>query len=211
MFLAAVTDTAYPLSSTKNIATAAAAPPVVSHTTVMSNSSPDVQIPIEPKDDIDPDATKPSPITWTARSKFTTNSITSIKPRMTTTTERIIHAETPFSAKVSIQVTDKSTDKSTNPQQNWSESHVLVEHVQQLDPVVTLGISEIISIIVVLIVGVMIAAIVVIIVLRRRKSYKRTSGKGSSSILSEDSDVRFLTSDEVLDFNLARPNEYDEL
>lgn len=51
------------------------------------------------------------------------------------------------------------------------------------------------------------ALVLTIIVIRRRKTYKR----GSGSALSEDSDVRFLTSDEVLDFNLARPAENDEL
>lgn len=49
---------------------------------------------------------------------------------------------------------------------------------------------------------------VTIIVIRRRKSYKKGA---SGSALSEDSDVRFLTSDEILDFNLARPTDNDEL
>lgn len=48
--------------------------------------------------------------------------------------------------------------------------------------------------------------VITIVVIRRRKTYKR----GSSSALSEDSDVRFLTSDEILDFNLARPAENEE-
>lgn len=47
-----------------------------------------------------------------------------------------------------------------------------------------------------------------IFVIRRRRSYKRGTG---GSGLSEDSDVRFLTSDEILDFNLARPADNDEL
>ncbi|EFN84956.1 MAM domain-containing glycosylphosphatidylinositol anchor protein 1 [Harpegnathos saltator] len=49
--------------------------------------------------------------------------------------------------------------------------------------------------------------IITIVIIRRRKTYKR----GSGSALSEDSDVRFLTSDEILDFNLARPVEHEEL
>jgi len=49
---------------------------------------------------------------------------------------------------------------------------------------------------------------IAIIVIRRRKTYKRGA---SGSALSEDSDVRFLTSDEILDFNLARPTDNDEM
>ncbi|XP_076643963.1 uncharacterized protein LOC143354096 [Halictus rubicundus] len=49
--------------------------------------------------------------------------------------------------------------------------------------------------------------IVAIVILRRRKTYKRGTKGGT---LSEDSDVRFLTSDEILDFTLARPSENDE-
>lgn len=52
------------------------------------------------------------------------------------------------------------------------------------------------------------ALVITIIVIRRRKIYKRGT---SSSALSEDSDVRFLTSDEILDFNLARPTDNDEM
>lgn len=55
---------------------------------------------------------------------------------------------------------------------------------------------------------VMLALASVIIVIRRRKTYKRGA---SGSALSEDSDVRFLTSDEILDFNLARPTDNDEM
>lgn len=53
-----------------------------------------------------------------------------------------------------------------------------------------------------------VALTITIIVIRRRKSYKRGA---SGSALSEDSDVRFLTSDEILDFNLARPTDNDEM
>lgn len=49
---------------------------------------------------------------------------------------------------------------------------------------------------------------IMIIVIRRRKIYKRGA---NGSALSEDSDVRFLTSDEILDFNLARPTDNDEM
>lgn len=53
-----------------------------------------------------------------------------------------------------------------------------------------------------------VALTIMIIFIRRKKSYKRGT---SGSALSEDSDVRFLTSDEILDFNLARPTDNDEL
>ena len=46
-----------------------------------------------------------------------------------------------------------------------------------------------------------------IVILRRRRSYKRNS---NGSAYAED--VRFLTSDEALDFNLAKPaTEFEEL
>lgn len=50
--------------------------------------------------------------------------------------------------------------------------------------------------------------IFIFFIYKKRKSCKR--GKNGST-LSEDSDVRFLTSDEILDFNIARPNEYNEM
>jgi len=53
-----------------------------------------------------------------------------------------------------------------------------------------------------------VALTIVFVVIRRRRTYKRGA---SSSALSEDSDVRFLTSDEILDFNLARPADNDEM
>ncbi|XP_076761773.1 uncharacterized protein LOC143429845 [Xylocopa sonorina] len=55
--------------------------------------------------------------------------------------------------------------------------------------------------------GVLISSVLVIVILRRRKTYKRGT---NGSALSEDSDVRFLTSDEILDFTLARPSENEE-
>jgi len=51
-------------------------------------------------------------------------------------------------------------------------------------------------------------AFATVIIDKRRKTYKRGA---SGSALSEDSDVRFLTSDEILDFNLARPTDNDEM
>lgn len=47
-----------------------------------------------------------------------------------------------------------------------------------------------------------IVGMVMIIIRRKRKQYEREN-------MVEDSDVRFLTSDEVLDFTLARPADDD--
>lgn len=52
------------------------------------------------------------------------------------------------------------------------------------------------------------ALVITIVVIRRRKTYDRGT---NGSALSDDSDVRFLTSDEILDFNLARPSDNDDL
>ncbi|CAD6224056.1 GSCOCG00005459001-RA-CDS [Cotesia congregata] len=178
-------------------------------------------ITIDTKDEIDPEASNPprklsSPVT----AKLTTSELgTTVKTR-TRTTDKALHPETPFpttlrhespartTESITVKIASKTTDSSINTIS--SESDVLVGRVEQLQAAVSFGLSEIISIVVVLIAAVAIATGIIIVVLRRRKTYKRGSGS-SGSILSEDSDVRFLTSDEVLDFNLARPNEYDEI
>lgn len=177
-------------------------------------------ITIDTKDEIDPEASNPprklsSPVT----AKLTTSELaTTVKTRIRTT-DKALHPETPFpttlrhespsraTESITVKIDSKTTDSSINTS---SESDVLVGRVAQLQAAVSFGLSEIISIVVVLIAAVAIATGIIIVVLRRRKTYKRGSGS-SGSILSEDSDVRFLTSDEVLDFNLARPNEYDEI
>lgn len=51
-----------------------------------------------------------------------------------------------------------------------------------------------------------ITALAALFILRRRNLYKRSS---NGSAYSDDSDVRFLTSDEVLDFGLAKPADDD--
>ncbi|XP_074100339.1 uncharacterized protein LOC141528275 isoform X6 [Cotesia typhae] len=178
-------------------------------------------ITIDTKDEIDPEASNPprklsSPVT----AKLTTSELaTTVKTRIRTT-DKALHPETPFPTTLrhespprttessTVKIASKTTDLSINTIS--SESDVLVGRVAQLQAAVSFGLSEIISIVVVLIAAVAIATGIIIVVLRRRKTYKRGSGS-SGSILSEDSDVRFLTSDEVLDFNLARPNEYDEI
>lgn len=62
----------------------------------------------------------------------------------------------------------------------------------------------IIGVVVGILTGVVISLLVATIIVRRRKTYKRGT---NGSALSEDSDVRFLTSDEILDFTLARPSD----
>lgn len=71
-----------------------------------------------------------------------------------------------------------------------------------------IGLPGIIGLIIGILSGIIVVSIVAFFIITRRKTYKR--GTGNSS-LSEDSDVRFLTSDEILDFNLAKPSDNDEL
>ncbi|CAD1476208.1 unnamed protein product [Heterotrigona itama] len=69
------------------------------------------------------------------------------------------------------------------------------------------SLSGIIAAVVGILTGVSISLMLLVIIVRRRKTYKRGTNR---SALSEDSDVRFLTSDEILDFTLARPSDNDE-
>lgn len=215
----AVNDTGYSLSTTRKTAESSPSYSYSTQSTIINSKV----IPVEPKDDIDPYAAKPPlKISTTKSPKFITN-VTTVQNRIikystasgiASITEKIVQAETPFVPKVEIpQITVGSIEASTSINQEYStEQQVMIEYVPKLHHIAaTFGTAEIISIIVVLITGVTIAVAMIIVVLRRRKSYKRGSGSGNGSILSEDSDVRFLTSDEILDFNLARPNDYNEL
>ncbi|XP_034950001.1 MAM and LDL-receptor class A domain-containing protein 2-like [Chelonus insularis] len=202
-----ITD--FPITTSKKI-TQEFAHEISSSTSSLTKYASYTHARIEPKDDIDPYVTN-SP--WKSPTTITksTSKLTTIMQRRTAT-NKVIHVETPFVTKANLLTTDKPTMKTTTLYPKISsESQVLVEHVQQLHSAQTLGIPEIISIIVVLIAAIAIATTVVIVVFKRRKSYKRGSGKSNGSVLSEDSDVRFLTSDEVLDFNLARPSDSDEM
>lgn len=75
---------------------------------------------------------------------------------------------------------------------------------------VRLGMASIFGIVVGLLAAVTITAITAFVILHQRRTYKRGN---SNSGLSEDSDVRFLTSDEALDFSIARSSsgDYDEI
>ncbi|OXU26669.1 hypothetical protein TSAR_014496 [Trichomalopsis sarcophagae] len=124
---------------------------------------------------------------------------TSTTPTTTTTTSttRTTIAPSTTTTKASTEPTDDDAQVQTEPQ------HVLAESSRQQS---TFGLSGIIVIVIGILTGVTITTVVALVFLRRRR---RGSNK---SAFSEDSDVRFLTSDEVLDFNLAKPaGEYDEL
>ena len=67
---------------------------------------------------------------------------------------------------------------------------------------VSFGLPETVGTIIGTIVSISITAVAIFIILRKFKTYKRSI---HGSALSEDSDVRFLTTDEILDFTVARP------
>nr|CAD7198521.1 unnamed protein product [Timema douglasi] len=65
--------------------------------------------------------------------------------------------------------------------------------------------SAIIGVVTAAILVILTVLVVTLIVVRRRRR------SGRQDYMSEDSDVRFLTSDETLDFTLAKPRERDDL
>nr|CAD7448852.1 unnamed protein product [Timema bartmani] len=65
--------------------------------------------------------------------------------------------------------------------------------------------SAIIGVVTAAILVILTVIVVTLIVVRRRRRL------GRQDYMSEDSDVRFLTSDETLDFTLAKPREHDDL
>ncbi|CAG2064490.1 unnamed protein product, partial [Timema podura] len=69
----------------------------------------------------------------------------------------------------------------------------------------TLPPSAIIGVVTAAILVILTVIVVTLIVVRRRRRL------GRQDYMSEDSDVRFLTSDETLDFTLAKPREHDDL
>lgn len=163
--------------------------------------------PINPKDDIDPGVSNSStsitqrPIVTT---RTTIKAQTKSPPRTTASvksTRQVETKETPFEPKTTVAT------KHIEPQDR-SDLHVeqnpeRKRHgggIELLEIVIAIGATlTVLSV----------ALVITIIVIRRRKTYKRGT---SGSALSEDSDVRFLTSDEILDFNLARPTtDNDEM
>ncbi|XP_076294249.1 uncharacterized protein LOC143215740 [Lasioglossum baleicum] len=168
---------------------------------------PDKVISIYPKDDIDPVTSKPSttttviPVTNVTRPKTERPLKTTRRTIATTATTKVIQTkETPF-----LQATTVKTYLTVDVP---PDSHVERQDMKE----VYSGTSKfsqpgIIGVVVGIVAAMSITFIVAIVILRRRKTYKRGT---KASALSEDSDVRFLTSDEILDFTLARPSENDE-
>ncbi|XP_036140457.1 MAM and LDL-receptor class A domain-containing protein 2 isoform X2 [Monomorium pharaonis] len=166
--------------------------------------------PINPKDDIDPSMPNTTMSTTTrrptttaprrpstttkAQTRRTTQRTTPVKP-----TQQAETKETPFLPKA-------STMKDIEPQDQSDVHKEIEKYMTTITQDRGITIPEIIAAVGATLFIVTIA--IVIFFIRRRKTYKRGA---SGSALSEDSDVRFLTSDEILDFNLARPTDNDEM
>lgn len=157
--------------------------------------------PINPKDNIDPSMPNTTMSTLTTRT--TTTVKTTIKPQTkkpSRTTVKPTHSETketPFEPKTTS--TTKRTELRDESDLHNAEKLRHGGSFETLEIIVAIGATLFVL---------SIAIAIAIIVIRRRRTYKRGT---SSSALSEDSDVRFLTSDEILDFNLARPADNDEM
>ncbi|XP_076161621.1 uncharacterized protein LOC143143798 [Ptiloglossa arizonensis] len=173
----------------------------------VSTAAPEIDgmfISIVPKDDIDPVTLKPSttttvvsPVTNATRPKtFKTTRATTTS---VATTKAIQTKETPFGQ----TTTRRYMQPEGQPDPNVSRQDP--ERVHRGS--VKFSLPGIIGVVVGTLTGASITLMVAIIILRRRKTYKRSI---NGSALSEDSDVRFLTSDEILDFTLARPSDNDE-
>ncbi|XP_017760283.1 PREDICTED: MAM and LDL-receptor class A domain-containing protein 2-like [Eufriesea mexicana] len=163
---------------------------------------------MNPKDDIDPVTSRP----WTTTTvKPTPNTTRKKVEKPTKSTKRITTTvattrttqtkETPFVRPTSLTTRYAPVDEKPDldaRRQDPEQVHRAATNFSMLG---------IIGVVVGVVVWLSISLMIVIIILRRRKTYKRGT---NGSALSEDSDVRFLTSDEILDFTLARPSETDE-
>lgn len=163
--------------------------------------------PLNPKDDIDPGISNLTTTSTTRRpimtTKTTVKAQTKSPPRATTPVKSTWQAETketPFESKTIL------TTKYIEPQDR-SDLHI-EQNPEKKKQGGGIEILEIVIAISATLAVLSVALMITIIVIRRRKNYKRGA---SGSALSEDSDVRFLTSDEILDFNLARPTDNDEM
>ncbi|XP_054010875.1 MAM and LDL-receptor class A domain-containing protein 1-like [Hylaeus anthracinus] len=170
-------------------------------------------ISIIPKDDIDPVPLKPSTSTvGTVANATTPRTSKTTRP----TTPRIFRTTRPTTSTVATMraVQTKETPFTQTTTSRYAQPE------EEPDPSVTrhdlekvhrgsakFSLPGIIGVVVGTLTGASITLMVAIIILRRRKTYKRSA---NGSALSEDSDVRFLTSDEILDFTLARPSDNDE-
>lgn len=172
---------------------------------------------INPKDDIDPVTLKPSTVTTKPSTVTTIAPTTTIttttrrkteKPTRSTkratqpivTTRAIQTSVTPF-----VRIT--STAGRYAPVNEKPDSNERRQDPEKISRGSRFSLSGIIAAVVGILTGVSISLMLLVIILRRRKTYKRGT---NGSALSEDSDVRFLTSDEILDFTLARPSDNDE-
>lgn len=193
---------------------------------------------MNPKDDIDPVTLRPSTTTSTTTLRSvgyittrqrpianitnttTATTITTLTPVVTTA--RRIQPPTKSTRRTTVPITRTVAPKETPFVRRTTAATVRYEPVvvgqpdseaSRQDPKKVRRASPhfsllgIIAMVVAMVAGVSVSTWIAIVVLRRRKAYKR---RANGSALSEDSDVRFLTSDEILDFTLARPSENDE-
>ncbi|XP_058795979.1 MAM and LDL-receptor class A domain-containing protein 2-like isoform X2 [Phymastichus coffea] len=79
--------------------------------------------------------------------------------------------------------------------------HAIIQNARQLEPESRFRLTGIVGAMISALTAVAVAVALALLVLRLQR-YRRPC---SSSAFAEDSDVRYLTSDEQLDFNLARP------
>lgn len=170
-----------------------------------------VPIPINPKDDIDPNPPK-------IPEKSNNSSTAIVPPRegpKISTRKTVVTTSKPAASYVPPRIpvtlsTVPTVAKITTNDDNFDNqigTHATAEKNQSSNRdrgKVTL--SGIIAIVFGAMVGLAGMALIVFLVLHKRNSYKNGSGK---SALSDDSDVRFLTSDEMLDFNLAKPEDME--
>ncbi|KAI4499259.1 hypothetical protein M0802_005519 [Mischocyttarus mexicanus] len=179
--------------------------PVKHETTTLSTTIKSNHMLINQKDDIDPNTTKlreTEAPTTKIFVKPTTKSTTAVhvikhvtviktpttkKPYKPTTTTKQVEITKQYDPEISVRI--------ENPKKFHHNSG-------------TIGWPGIIGLIIGILTGIIVISIVAFFIITRRKTYKRRTGNSS---LSEDSDVRFLTSDEILDFNLAKPSDNDEL
>nr|XP_031841867.1 uncharacterized protein LOC116431082 [Nomia melanderi] len=178
----------------------------------------DKGISIYPKDEIDPVTLKPPTTTTTTIATTTTTASPVTNVTRPKTVKPLITTERTTLTTNATTKLIQTTKETPVPETSTTERYVPIAAPPDLDVVrqdveklhhsgVKISMPGIISLVVGILTGVTITVMVAIFVLRRRKTYKRSA---NGSALSEDSDVRFLTSDEILDFTLARPSENDE-
>ncbi|XP_070151654.1 uncharacterized protein [Polyergus mexicanus] len=198
------TVTTVPEDMTTSLSTNATISPVRNSTLTGFPMNPMIPIPMIPmKDDIDPGISNSTTSTITRTPITTVKVQTKSPPRITTRVKSTWHAEmkeTPFEPKITL------TTKYIEPQDR-SDLHI-EQNPEKKKHGRGIEILEIVFAIGATLAVLSVALVITIIVIRRRKTYKRGT---SGSALSEDSDVRFLTSDEILDFNLARATDNDEM